>query len=81
MSDRVLRNPPVRGLKKFRPLPPNGAFWTAKGSKRKLPDEMALRAGVIYVVKKQPNPLGVWFAPEWKELLDEFDKLLNNREG
>jgi hypothetical protein len=47
-------------LKKHRPLPPNGAFWTAKGSKRRLPDERAVRDGSIYVVKKQPNPLAVY---------------------
>jgi REP element-mobilizing transposase RayT len=60
----------TRALKKLRPLPPNGAFWTTRGSERKLPDERALRAGVIYVVKKQPNPLAVTFAPRWQSVLD-----------
>jgi hypothetical protein len=62
----------TRAVKKLRPIPSNGAFWTAKGSKRKLPDAEALRTGVIYVVKKQPNPLAVWFAPEWQEVLASY---------
>jgi REP element-mobilizing transposase RayT len=50
----------TRAVKKLRPLPANGTFWTAKGSKRKLPDERSLRDAVIYVVRKQPNPLAAW---------------------
>jgi REP element-mobilizing transposase RayT len=65
----------TRALMKFRPLPPNGEFWTRKGSKRKLRDGRALQAAVIYVVKKQPNPLAVWYAPEWGEVLAEYDLL------
>jgi len=68
----TLKSWATRALKKNRPLPPNGTFWTAKGSKRKLSDEEALRAAVIYVVKKQPNPLAVWYAPEWQSMLDEY---------
>ena len=52
--------------------PASETWWTSKGSKRKLPDEEALRAAVIYVVKKQPNPLAVWYAPEWQRMLDEY---------
>ena len=52
----------TRALKKRRPLPPNGTFWTEKGSKRKLPDDQAVRDGSYYVVKKQPNPLATWSA-------------------
>jgi len=65
----TLKSWATRAVKKVRPLPPNGTFWTAKGSKRKLPDEPGLRAAVIYVVKKQPNPLAVWYAPGWLEAL------------
>ncbi len=61
----------TRALSKVRSLPTNGTFWTARGSKRKLPDELAVRTGVIYVVKKQPNPLAVWYAPVWQDILDE----------
>ena len=50
----------TRKLKKQRPLPPNGTFWTEKGSKRKLPDERAVRDGSYYVLNKQPHPLGTW---------------------
>jgi REP element-mobilizing transposase RayT len=64
----------TRAVKKLRALPPNGTFWTAKGSKRKLPDERAVREGVIYVVRKQPNPLAVWFHPKWKTAIDEYDQ-------
>ena len=64
----------TRAVKKLRPLPANGTFWTAKGSKRKLPDERSLRDAVIYVVRKQPNPLAVWYAPHWQPVLDAYDQ-------
>src|SRR5438874_7895212 len=38
---------------------PNGTWWTEGGSKRKLPDEEAVRAAVAYVAR-QSNPLVVW---------------------
>jgi REP element-mobilizing transposase RayT len=72
----ALKSWATRALKKIRALPPNGAFWTAKGSKRKPSDEIALRAGVIYVVRKQPNPLAVWHDPQWQEALDDYDRSL-----
>jgi len=59
-------------VKKLRPVPPNGTFWTARGSKRKLPDESAVRAGVIYVARKQPNPLATRWASSWRSVLDEY---------
>jgi len=65
----------TRSIKKIRPIPPNGTFWTANGSKRKLPDADAVRGGVIYVVKKQPDPLAVWFASDWQEVLDAFERM------
>lgn len=68
----TLKSWATRAVKKLRPLPSNGAFWTAKGSKRKLPDELALRGAVIYVVKKQPKPLAVVYAPRWQEVLDAY---------
>jgi REP element-mobilizing transposase RayT len=64
----------TRAVKKLRPLPPNGTFWTAKGSKRKLPDGSAVRSAVIYTVRKQPDPLAVWYAPTWQAALDEYDR-------
>jgi len=74
----TLKSWATRAVKTLRPLPPNGTFWTAKGSKRKLADESALRAAVIYVVKKQPNPLAVWYAPAWQEALDAYDQSVKN---
>jgi len=71
----TLKSWATRALKKSRPLPPNGTFWTSKGSKRKLRDEQALEAAVLYIVKKQPNPLAVWYAPEWRLRLEEYDRL------
>jgi REP element-mobilizing transposase RayT len=68
----TLKSWATRALKKHQPLPPNGTFWTAKGSKRKLADERALRDGVIYVACKQPNPLAVWHHPNWQPPIDEF---------
>jgi hypothetical protein len=63
----------TRALKKHRPIPPNGTFWTANGSKRRLSGDEAVTNAVIYVVKEQPNPLAVYNAPEWQELLDAYD--------
>ncbi len=71
----TLKSWATRVLKKHRPLPDNGTFWTAKGSKRKLAQERSLRDAVLYVVRKQPNPLAVWCHPKWQEALDDFDKL------
>jgi REP element-mobilizing transposase RayT len=64
----------TRAVKKLRPVPPNGTFWTAKGSKRKLPDELARHGAVIYVVRKQPAPLAVWFNPKWQAAIDDYDR-------
>jgi hypothetical protein len=69
----------TRAVKELRPLPPNGTFWTAKGSKRKLPDEAAVRAAAIYVAKKQPNPLATWWASPWQQVMDQYE--LNKRKG
>lgn len=64
----------TRVLKAMKPLPPNGTFWTAKGSNPKLPDAAAIRAAVVYVVREQPNPLATCWAPHWRELLDQYDR-------
>lgn len=64
----------TRAVKKLRPLPPNGTFWTGKGSKRKLGNETAVRDGVIYVVRKQPHPLAVWYHLKWQTFIEEYDK-------
>ena len=63
----------TRALKKKWPLPSSGRWWTRRSSERKLPDQQAVRDAVIYVVKKQPNPLAVWFVPKWTEILEAFD--------
>jgi REP element-mobilizing transposase RayT len=70
----TLKSWATRAVKKLRPVPTNGTFWTAKGSKRMLPDEEALRAGVVYVAKKQPRPLAVYYDPRWQELLDSWER-------
>lgn len=59
----------TRALNTIRERPENGSFWTAKGSKRRLPDEQAVRNAVFYVVKNQPNPLAIWYEPRWKDEL------------
>jgi REP element-mobilizing transposase RayT len=69
----TLKSWATRSLKKHRTLPPNGTYWTAKGSKRKLKDTDALAGAVVYVVKQQPNPLAVWYAPHWAETLEAYD--------
>jgi len=70
----TLKSWATRTVEKLRPLPPNGTFWTEKGSKRKLPNETALRDAVIYVARKQPNPLAVWYHPKWQAPIDEYDR-------
>jgi REP element-mobilizing transposase RayT len=66
----TLKSWATRALKKHREIPPNGTFWTSNGSKRKLADDEALLASVIYVVKKQPNPLAIYFDPIWQDALE-----------
>jgi hypothetical protein len=68
----TLKSWATRALKKHRPIPANGTYWTAKGSRRKLPGDQAVREAVIYVVEKQPNPLAVLYAPDWQQALDEY---------
>jgi hypothetical protein len=70
----TLKSWATRALKKRRVIPTNGSFWTAKGSKRKLPNHDALTAAVVYVVKKQPNPLAVYSTPLWQETLEAFER-------
>ncbi|MBI1831267.1 MAG: transposase [Planctomycetes bacterium] len=69
----TLKSWATRALKKRCEIPANGTFWTSKGSKRKLANDEAIAAGVIYVVRKQPDPLVVWYAPIWQELVDSYD--------
>jgi REP element-mobilizing transposase RayT len=44
--------------------PTSGTWWTYDGSKRKLPDERALRDAIIYV-RDQPHALAVWIDPTY----------------
>src|SRR5262249_4104116 len=69
----TLKSWATRALKKLRPLSPNGEFWTAKGSKRKIPAETALSGAVIYGVKKQRRPLAVFYAPGWQTVLEAYE--------
>jgi REP element-mobilizing transposase RayT len=48
--------------------PPSEAWWTEKGSKRKLADDEALAAAIHYVLYKQTRPLVVW-SPELGRLV------------
>jgi len=73
----LLKTWATRAVKKHRPLPASGTFWTAKGSKRKLPNEQAVRDGVIHVVRKQPEPLAVWYAPQWQDTIYEYDRAMD----
>jgi hypothetical protein len=41
--------------------PPSSTWWTGKGSKRKLKDDAAEAAGIHYTLRKQPNPLVLWW--------------------
>ena len=61
----------TRAIKKLRPPPPRGTFWTAKGSVRKLTDR---QAAVVYVTRKQPKPLATWWDAAWQAALDAYDR-------
>ena len=61
----------TRALKKLSPVPPNGTWRAVNGSKRRVKN---VAAAVTYVVRKQPNPLAVWYAPEWQPVLDAWDR-------
>jgi REP element-mobilizing transposase RayT len=50
-----------RALNRRYSRPSSGTWWTQSGSKRKLPDEAALRAAIEYV-RNQEQPLVVWIA-------------------
>jgi hypothetical protein len=63
----------TRALKKIGPVPASGTWWTTNGSERKLPDEQAIENAVVYVVKKQPDPLVVHYLPKWQNALDRYD--------
>ncbi len=69
----TLKSWATRAVMKRRPLPPNGTFWTVNGSARTRKDEKAVRAGIVYTVRKQPRPLAVWCSPAWQWVLTEYD--------
>ena|SRR6516165_7685886 len=48
-----------RSLNRHWTKPASGTWWTQSGSKRKLPNEAAVRAAVEYV-RNQPNALLIW---------------------
>ena len=75
----TLKSWATRAVKKRQPLPPNGTFWTVNGSKRKLKNDDAVRDGVVYVVRKQPNPLAIWLHPKWQTTIDDFDRASRTR--
>ena len=55
-----------RTLNKRWTKPLNGTWWTKSGSKRRLPNEHAVRAAIRYV-EQQANPLIVWIAEEFRD--------------
>jgi hypothetical protein len=61
----------TRALKRIWPVPVNGGWWVVNGSTRRI---KSLASAVVYVVRKQPNPLMVWYSPEWQPTLDAWDR-------
>jgi REP element-mobilizing transposase RayT len=53
-----------RALNRTWGKPASSAWWTFRGSKRKLPDERAVRAAVEYV-RQQKGALALWIADEF----------------
>lgn len=52
-----------RGLNRKWPRPVSNTWWTSSGSKRKLPDHIAVVSAVRYV-RDQFSPLQIWINPE-----------------
>ncbi len=50
----------TRTLSKKFGTPLSETWWTERGSKRKIKDEVSLNSRVIYTLYKQPNPLVTW---------------------
>jgi REP element-mobilizing transposase RayT len=50
----------TRALNKRWPRPKSETWWTRDGSKRKLPDEEAIAAAVLYL-RRQYRPMSNWF--------------------
>jgi hypothetical protein len=50
----------TRALNRAYGQPPSETWWTGRGSKRKLRNDLAIAAGTNYVLFKQPHPLVVW---------------------
>jgi len=48
------------------PRPASGTWWTESGSRRRLPDENAIRAALRYV-ENQKFPLAVWVVKQIRE--------------
>jgi len=48
------------------PRPTSGTWWTESGSRRRMPDEHAIRAAVRYV-ENQKSPLAIWVAEQIRE--------------
>lgn len=49
-----------RALNRLFGKPRSDTWWTCGGSKRKLPDDRAVRSGIAYVLYRQYNPLLTW---------------------
>jgi hypothetical protein len=64
----------TRALKKKWAVPKSGTFFTAGGSVRKKEDEAALQTAVIYVARKQPDPLVMFVGERWLDVVSVFDK-------
>ena len=63
----------TRALKKKWPMPKSGEFWTSKGSVRKKEGE-AIPTAVIYVARKQPNPLATYVGHNWLATVEQYDR-------
>jgi REP element-mobilizing transposase RayT len=61
---RDLKSYGSRRLNRLFERPKSGTWWTASGSRRKLPHEHAVQAAVEYV-RHQEYPLLIWIAPMW----------------
>jgi REP element-mobilizing transposase RayT len=56
---RDLKSYASRALNSKWPKPPSGRWWTESGSRRKLPNDAAIKSAIQYI-RKQHNPLIVW---------------------
>jgi REP element-mobilizing transposase RayT len=62
-----------RALNRHFGKPAGETWWTSGGSTRILKRRFSIPAALYYVARKQPNPLIVFLAEEWKGVVEQYE--------